>query len=403
MRILHTSDWHIGQKLHNEDRREEHLLFFDWLVETVKVQQVDVVLIAGDIFDVGYPSNQALNDYYSFLTRLQKTCCKAIVISGGNHDSVSTLNAPKKVLELLNVHVIGGATQDIKDEIIPIYNDDGNVELVVCAVPFLRDRDIRKSIAGESYEDKINAIKNGISGHYQSLAEHTTNYRLANIPVVAMGHLYVAGISASDSERDIYIGNLGQIDAGLFPEEFDYYALGHIHRPQKVAKNEKIRYSGSPLQLSFSERKNRKIVIIIEFSENKQTEISEIEVPLNRNLLRIEGDLLDVQNKILTHKKTCLLSDWAEIVIFDNTYNQEIRSKFEKTLEQLPESLSVLKYRFASELSSDAEDIDTQESTLNDFAVTDIFQRKLQQENIADTDDLMHSFSQLLEELNLNT
>ncbi|MDX5347081.1 MAG: exonuclease subunit SbcD, partial [Hymenobacteraceae bacterium] len=209
MRVLHTSDWHLGQRLVNNERTEEHRLFLNWLIKTICDQEIDLLLIAGDIFDTGFPSNTALKLYYDFLREVKQTCCRDIVIIGGNHDSVSTLNAPAELLRHFNVHVVGGAPADAADEVVLIRDPSGAVGAVVCAVPFLRDKDVRLSIPGESDEQRETRLKQGICDHYTRLVPLVQPYKQQQIPVIATGHLFAAGGSTSDSEKEIHVGNLG--------------------------------------------------------------------------------------------------------------------------------------------------------------------------------------------------
>ena len=328
MRVLHTSDWHLGKRLEQCERTDEHQHFLDWLAQTIQEQQVEVLVIAGDIFDTGSPSNTALKQYYDFLWCLRGSCCRDIVIIGGNHDSVSTLNAPKALLRYFNVHVIGGATADIREEIIPITGAAGNTQMVVCAVPFLRDKDIRLSVPGETYEEQEARLKQGICTHYEELVVHIQPYKQQRIPVMAMGHLFAAGSSASDSEKEIHVGNLGQICGDQFPAEFDYVALGHLHRPQKVNGFQHIRYSGSPIPLSFSEVEDKKIIIILDFADGQLTRLEEVQVPVCRKLVRFRGDL----DKIRRHITTFDNSDypypaWVEIQVETENFIHDLESQ----------------------------------------------------------------------------
>ena len=155
MRILHTADWHFGKKLHKHDLSEDHQLFLNWLIVLIKEQKIDLLLISGDIFDSANPSIEARTMYYWFLRQLIEIKCK-VVITGGNHDSASMLNAPKEILNLLDITVIGGATKEIEDEIIS-FN-----EVIICAVPYLHDADLRKAIEGETGANRIENVRLGI-------------------------------------------------------------------------------------------------------------------------------------------------------------------------------------------------------------------------------------------------
>src|SRR5688572_2974528 len=179
MKVLHTSDWHLGKRLLHHERTEEHQHFLDWLLEIIRNEKVDALIVAGDIFDTGAPSNTALKQYYDFLRSLYLTGCKHVTITGGNHDSIATLNAPKELLKYFNIHVIGGVPENLEDEIIPLRDEIGEIKLVVCAVPFLRDKDIRLSIAGETAEEREQRIKTGICQHYKDLIPFIQDYKNA--------------------------------------------------------------------------------------------------------------------------------------------------------------------------------------------------------------------------------
>jgi len=316
MRVLHTADWHLGKRLDQQDRTEEHRLFLEWLLQQLQAEQVEVLVVAGDVFDTGNPPNAALKQYYDFLWQARDTGCRDIIIVGGNHDAVATLNAPRELLRHLRVHVVGGVPADRAEQVIVLNNEEGKPGLVVCAVPFLRDKDIRLSIPGESIAERELRIRQGIARHYEDLVPLIAAYKKQGVPVLATGHLFAAGATASpDSEQEIHIGNLGQIGGDQFPREFDYIALGHLHRPQRVNKMEHIRYSGAPVALSFSENEDRKLVLLVDFEVGTLPVIRELEVPQTRKLLRIKGDLAYVKTQLtaLTQMAPGVLPAWVEI------------------------------------------------------------------------------------------
>ncbi len=316
MRILHTADWHLGKKLEQSERTDEHQAFLNWLIQTLQTEKIDVLIVAGDIFDTGSPSNTAFEQYYRFLRQVKDTCCREVIIIGGNHDSISTLNAPQALLKYFNVHIIGGVPEDFADQIIEICDADGMLALVVCAVPFLRDRDIRLSIAGETAEERESRIKQGITDHYEQFVPLISTYKFNNVPVIATGHLFAAGASTSDSEKEIHVGNLGQVGGDQFPAVFNYVALGHIHRPQRINQMDHIRYSGSPIPLSFSETDDKKQVIVLEFRGSQIHSLTEVEVPCTRKLIRIKGDLEKVKAKLsLLDDPHTLYPAWVEVQV----------------------------------------------------------------------------------------
>jgi len=316
MKFLHTSDWHLGQKFLHNDRSVEHRQALEWLLETIQSEQVDALIVAGDIFDIGNPPNYARRLYYQFLTSLLQTDCQHIIIIGGNHDSPSMLDAPKELLRALNVHVVGAASDDPVDEIIELKNEQEELLAVVAAVPFLRDRDLRSSVAGESGMERVARIQAGIRQHYETLGKRVEAYAQKGVPILATGHLYAKGAQASAKQDNIYIGNIENIEASSFPTVFDYVALGHIHRAQAVEGEERIRYCGSLIPLSFSETKDEKIVNIVEFS-GKSPSISAIAVPQFRRLKIVKGSLTEVQERLqrLHDKYENTLPVWVEVLV----------------------------------------------------------------------------------------
>jgi DNA repair protein SbcD/Mre11 len=253
MRILHTADWHLGARLVERERLPEHAAFLDCLIETLHAEKIDALLVSGDVFDAANPPQDAVALYFDFLKRLADLKTVKAVITGGNHDSASHLNAPRELLKRFDVHVFGHA------------GENNVVDLggaVVAAVPFLRERDLRQATAGETITAVHEQVRAAIRAHYATQLAACRDLAQGRL-VIAMGHLTVLGATTSESERDIHIGNLGAVGADLF-NGFDYTALGHLHRPQKVAGLETIRYSGSPIALSFSEAADKKSVVIID-------------------------------------------------------------------------------------------------------------------------------------------
>ncbi len=269
MRVLHTSDWHLGQRLHTEDRLGEQALALNWLLQTIEQEAVELLLVAGDIFDVSNPSNPARELYYRFLTKLQKTNCRHVVIVGGNHDSPSMLDAPASLLKQMNIHVIGAAPADKTQQIVVLENEKGQPEAIVVAVPFLRDRDLNYTQISESLEERERRLQTAIRQHYLDLAELLAPYLSSSIPILTTGHLYAHGATAEEKRSNIYIGSRSNIAAQQFPDCFDYVALGHIHRPQAVGNIPHIRYSGSLIPLDFSEYEDKKVVYLLDFAPLK--------------------------------------------------------------------------------------------------------------------------------------
>jgi exonuclease SbcD len=317
MKILHTADWHLGHRLHENSQLEEQTLFLKWIENYINDEKIDVLLISGDIFDSASPSNQSMKMYYNFLMKLKGTACKSVIITGGNHDSSGILNAPKELLEALSIKVVGKATENMKDEVFEI--DINNEKVIIAAVPYLRDGDIRRAVAGESFENLTDKYKTALINHYQAAAEQCKSINTNNAPVIAMGHLFAVGGTISDSEQNIYVGTLGHIGAADFPMYFDYIALGHLHRPQVIGGNEKVRYSGSPNILSFSEVNYDKKVLVLTVEDNEITNVKDAVVPCFRNFYRITGTMTECMEQFPNLiSNSYELTPWVEIMLKEN-------------------------------------------------------------------------------------
>lgn len=299
MRVLHTADWHLGQRFCQEERTEEHRYFlFEQLLPLIRAEQVEALIVAGDVFDTGSPSNAALDLYYSFLATLRDSPCRHVVVVGGNHDSPATLLAPQQALRHLGVTVVADVPDDAAEQLITLTNAAGQPALVVVAVPYLRERHLGLNTAGKTLDDIAAQIRHGIARHYSELAARAAPHRAAGLPVLATGHLFAAGLARTEGMRDVQVGNLGMIGADCFPETFDYVALGHIHKPQVVGGQAHIRYSGSPIPLAFDEVDLPRRVLVLTFGETSgRPLIEEKLLTLKRRLLRFSG----TPNQIADH------------------------------------------------------------------------------------------------------
>lgn len=336
MVILHTSDWHIGRTLHNRKRYDEFANFLNWMVEELKSSAADVLLIAGDIFDTTLPSNRAQELYYTFLKNAGQTGCRHIVIIGGNHDSPSFLNAPRDILRIMNVHVMGQAGPNPEDEVLLLENANGDPELIVCAVPYLRDRDIRRVEGDESPKDKEMKLVEGIRSHYAQVGEHALamkKKRGLDIPIVGMGHLYTSGGETVDGDgvRELYIGSLAHVTSAIFPGCFDYVALGHLHVPQRVSQSERHRYSGSPLPMGFGEARQQKSLCKVTFEES-MPKVTLIDIPVFQRLESITGDWIKISAR-LDELRAEGNPVWLEINYDCDQPMDELKSKIDDCIE----------------------------------------------------------------------
>ena len=382
MKILHTSDWHIGRTLYGRKRYEEFDSFLTWLAETIQQNEIDALLVAGDVFDTSAPSNRAQELYYRFLCRVAASSCRHVVVIAGNHDSPSFLNAPRELLKALNVHVVGSSSESLEDEVLVLRSELNAPELIVCAVPYLRDKDIRVAEAGESVEDKERKLLAGIRSHYAEVASFAEQKREelgVDIPIVAMGHLFTAGGQTIDGDgvRELYVGSLAHVTAGIFPASFDYLALGHLHVPQKVNGLETIRYSGSPLPMGFGEAKQQKSVCLVVFNheegQGKPPSVQLIDVPVFQKLERVKGDWESISSRMLELSATDF-QGWVEVIYEGEEVIGDLRERLETAVSGTGvEILRIKNNRIIDHVLGQIHE----EETLDDLDVNDVFERCL--------------------------
>lgn len=403
MKILHTSDWHLGHRLHDQSQFEEQNEFLLWLLAYIEENMIQLLLIAGDIFDTGVPSAQAQKQYYDFLNQLTTTNCKAVVIIGGNHDAPSTINAPKELLQALSIFVIGKATDEIKEEVFEITIN--NEQVIVAAVPYLRDQDIRRAIAAESADQINNRYKTALINHYTEVANYCESINTNHSPIIAMGHLFAIGGISSDSEQTIYVGNLGDIGVEDFPKTFDYVALGHLHRAQKIDKKGRVRYAGSPYILSFSEVGYDKKMILLETMNGDIGLIDEIKIPSFRVIKKIVGpweECLDKLEEISRAKHQ--LTPWIELILDngDNAENGQLEiSKFTEGL-----NLEVLKIAKMGEKRTQNPDIlFNTTKQIEEYTPLEVFELKCEEQNydLSHSPHLIDAFHEILQKTIDNT
>ncbi|MFZ4522837.1 MAG: exonuclease subunit SbcD [Bacteroidales bacterium] len=331
VRILHTSDLHIGKRLYDFDLAEDHKLFFKWLIQCIQARKADYLLMTGDIFDQANPAVESLGLYYSFLADLSKTGCRAI-ITAGNHDSPALIDAPSDILKALDIRVVGKIPRNREEMIIPVTDSEDHVVAAIAAIPFLRDRDIRIAGEAETYGSRIEAVREGIKNFYDHIAE-MLNEKFPFVPHIATGHLFAQDATTSKSEREIQIGNLAGIGESAFPPGLTYVALGHIHKAQDVGNSKRIRYCGAPLPLSFSDADYDHKVILLTIENNQITQ-EDIEIPKQRNLVTLSGTLDEIEVQLAALKKTLPLSYLVEIDIIEDHFTPESLVRKESLTEK---------------------------------------------------------------------
>lgn len=384
MRFLHTSDWHLGQTFYGYDRFDEHQNFLDWLFQAVKQQNVDVLLVSGDVFDMVNPSVASTRQFYQFLNRLTMAYpCLQIIITAGNHDSPIRLEMPSPLLQDTRVHLIGQVRKDetqailYEDLIIPLKNKEGETEAFCLAVPFLRWGDYPKN------EDGQYDYFYGVSTFYNEITQSALNLTTSGQPLIAMGHLHAAGAEMSENdtaEREI-IGGVERIGAQQFSDALTYVALGHIHKAQKIGGKEHIRYSGSPIPLSFSERKYRHQVILFDVINQKLENIEPLLVPVSVPLIsipekhrKIDEVLYQLENEALFLNENDSVCPFLEVRVLIDEPIPDLKNQILKALEHKKIRLARIDVKIKKSTSS-LEEQSLSELELNHLQPVDIFQK----------------------------
>lgn len=334
MKILITADWHLGKRLHLEDFSIDMEKFFQWLLVYIKENEVDYLLLAGDVFDQNNPSNEASKQYYDFLVKLSRLGCKAIITSG-NHDSPSFLDTPSSLLQSLGITVVGKfpGHDQIEKILIPIEDKSGKNKAVVAAIPFLQDRFIRQVGENEGIKTIDAKIKEGVRKIFMEIGNETKRL-FPKIPHIGMAHLHAQGTTISEAEREIQIGNELGIPADAL-DQFDYLGLGHIHTGQPVIDG-RIHYASSPISLGFSENNYKHKVIQLEINEGniKQTFVP---IPKFRSLYQLKGSMQKVEEQFA--KTTCKydLTTLLDIYVDEPTYDATVMQKIESWKQEIRE------------------------------------------------------------------
>lgn len=391
MRILHTSDWHLGQHFMGKSRQAEHQALIDWLLVQVGEYQVDAVLIAGDIFDTGTPPSYARELYSQLVVRLHSAAVPLLLL-GGNHDSVATLRESSALLACLTTTVVP-AVEDPRKHVRVLAPRGGSVEsdvgCVVCAVPFIRARDVVLSEAGQSAEDKRRVLQAAIQNYYGRVFDAASEVRAEltaklghPIPLVATGHLTTVGATVSESVREIYVGTLESFPTDAFPP-VDYVALGHIHRPQKVGGCNHIRYSGSPIPLSFDEALQQKEVLLVDLVDGGLKAVTPLLVPRFQPLVSVSGNLATLASAIQTAalEGSAERPAWLEVTVTGDDYLADLPARVQTIADGLP--VDILRIRRERKNAS-AFFVANNRETLDDLGPQVVFSRRLEQEQLND-------------------
>ncbi|WP_434456778.1 exonuclease SbcCD subunit D C-terminal domain-containing protein [Stutzerimonas urumqiensis] len=338
MRLIHTSDWHLGQTLHGQDRDHEHAAFLAWLLDQLIAQQADALLIAGDVFDTINPPLKAQERLYDFIVRAHERLPNLdIVMIAGNHDSGGRIELPAPLMRRLNAHAIGriawldDGTLDHDRLLVPLTDAQGKTAAWCLALPFLRPAEVTGGEIGDDYLGGIRQV------HDRLIAAAETR-REPGQALIAMSHAHMAGGAVSeDSERNIVIGHAEALPASLFPEPIAYVALGHLHKPQRVAGEERIRYSGSPLPLSFAEVHYPHQVLRVDLDGERLLAVEALPVPRVVDMLRVgRAPLVEVLAQLEALPAVGLFDEalpWLEVRVQLEGPLPDLRQQIERAIE----------------------------------------------------------------------
>jgi exonuclease SbcD len=406
MRLLHTSDWHLGQSLHNFERHYEHQRFLDWLLDTVVAEQADALLIAGDIFDNANPSSASQKQLYRFLQQAKERAPHLnLIVIAGNHDSPGRLEAPGPLLEAHGTRVIGAVQRredgeiDVESLVLPLTGRSGAIEAWCLAVPFLRPGDVPRV----AVEDGADPYLAGIALLYKQALELALSRRQNGQAILAMGHCHmVDGQMSNDSERRIVIGGTEMLPAGIFDPAIIYAALGHLHLAQTVGKQQHIRYCGSPIPLSFAEVGYQHQILRIDIDGATVGEITSLTVPRAVDLLRVPAKpapIAQVLEELAALEVEAASPDqqpFLEVRVLLDAPEPGLRSRIEAALDGKPLRLAKIETSSPARTSSIDNDVMTLDQ-LEKLKPDDIFRQLYQQRfgNDAPADTLT-AFAELM-------
>ncbi|MFK7160062.1 exonuclease subunit SbcD [Marinospirillum sp. MEB164] len=406
MKLLHTSDWHLGQHFFHRSRHAEQQAFLRWLLEVMETEQVDVLLVAGDIFDTATPPSAARELLNQFVVDVQRLGVQLILL-GGNHDAIATLHEARPLLRYLETHVIATTDLPLDEQVITLHDRAGVPSALLCAVPYLRPKELITSRAGDSAEAKRQWLLEAMQAHYQCLYAHAEQRRAAlglDVPILGSGHLTALGMSRSDSERDLYIGTLEAVPSDIFPP-FDYLALGHLHRPQRISGKAHWCYSGAPYRLSFDELSHQKQVNLVSFCpaeadfssepashpeselENPSVTVTPLAVPVFQPMQRLRGDWAQIESHLQQLKTDYPQGNpslWLAIELEDGLGLSDARQQIQQQLADTAVDVVVIR-----RVARQADTVLAQQAqeTLSELTPEQVFEQRLLSSGLDDEAD----------------
>ena len=409
MRLFHTSDWHLGQNLHGQERDFEHACFLTWLLAQLASEQPDVLLIAGDIFDTVNPPVKAQERLYDFIVSAHEQQPKlTVVMIAGNHDSGSRIELPAPLMRRLRTHALGrvlwldDGQLDAERLLIPLPDASGEIAAWCLALPFLRPAEVTGAHLGDDY-------LRGIGQVHEWLIEAANTKRKPGQALIAISHAHMAGGSISeDSERSLIIGNAEALPASLFGPSISYVALGHLHKPQRVNNEERIRYCGSPIPLSFSEIGYQHQILDVTLKGVTLVSVETRLIPRAVNLQRIGPlPLAEILAQLAELPDIDLLADiqrqpWLEVRVKLDEPQPDLRQQIETALQGKSVRLVRIAAEYAGSGGRNGDDDATRLIELDQLTPQELFSRAWQENYGSEADEqTLKDFAVLLQEVQL--
>lgn len=409
MRLFHTSDWHLGQNLHGQERDFEHACFLEWLLGQLKLAQPDVLLIAGDIFDTVNPPVKAQERLYDFIVNAhEQQPLLTIVMIAGNHDSGSRIELPAPLMRRLRTHALGrvlwldDGQLDAERLLLPLPNAQGEIAAWCLALPFLRPAEVTGAHLGDNY-------LRGIGQVHEWLIAAANAKRQPGQALIAISHAHMAGGSVSeDSERSLIIGNAEALPASLFGPSISYVALGHLHKPQKVNGEERIRYSGSPIPLSFSEIKYEHQILDVLLEGETLISVESKHIPRSVQLQRIgPAPLAEILLQLADLPNIDLLAEpqrqpWLEVRVTLDEPQPDLRHQVENALQGKAVRLVRIAAEYAGNRGADGEEDGSTLIELDQLTPQELFSRAWLDNYGNEVDEqTLKDFAELLQDVQL--
>lgn len=410
MRLFHTSDWHLGQNLHGQERDFEHSSFLDWLLRQLKQEQPDVLLIAGDIFDTVNPPVKAQEGLYDFIVSAhEQQPLLTIVMIAGNHDSGARIELPAPLMRRLRTHALGrvlwldDGQLDAERLLLPLPDASGAIGGWCLALP-LRPAEVTGAQLGDDYLKGIGQV------HARLIAAAEAK-REPGQALIAISHAHMAGGSISeDSERSLIIGNAEALPASLFGPSISYVALGHLHKPQKVNGEERIRYSGSPIPLSFSEIDYKHQILDVRLDGETLVSVEPRLIPRAVHLQRLgPAPLAEILLQLGQLPDIDLLADeqrqpWLEVRIRLDEPQPDLRQQVETALQNKAVRLVRIAAEYAGNRTGDSSEDGAQLIELDQLSPQELFSRAWHDSYGSEVDEqTLKDFAVLLQDVQMET